>query len=189
MIFVILARLPKDVEPSYQGKIRKLLTPHIEDMSKFDMKTFIKQMEDYEEKKNLFALKEKTKVQANVGKGKEPNKPFAKAHYDKSKQPKPDQASIKKLRDVVMDESKTWSNAVWENHKNNCHKVTFKTNSYRICYWCIDEACLKKRGEAFKHISPVNYLDMKNGEKYISWRIRMDKGTSDSCSNFAALTS
>ena len=39
-IFVILARLPKDENASYQGKIRELLNPYLEDMSSFSMKTF-----------------------------------------------------------------------------------------------------------------------------------------------------
>ena len=45
-IFIILARLPKDVNASYQGKIRELLTPFLEDMSEFSMKTFVKKLED-----------------------------------------------------------------------------------------------------------------------------------------------
>ena len=52
-IFIVLARLPKDVNPSYQGKIRELLKPFQESMSEFSMKTFVNKLEEYEEKKPL----------------------------------------------------------------------------------------------------------------------------------------
>ena len=105
-IFVILARLPKDVNASYQGKIRELLTPYLEDMSSFSMKTFVKLLEDYEDRKNLFGDKEKTKAQANVVKGRE-SRPFGSRGYDKATKPKPDPATIKKLQDAVTDKGRT----------------------------------------------------------------------------------
>ena len=59
------------------------------------MKTFVKEIEVYEDRKNLLAYKEKTKAQANVGKSKESHKPTASGYYDKASQPKPDEAVIK----------------------------------------------------------------------------------------------
>ena len=104
-IFIILARLPKDVNASYQGKIRELLTPFLEDMLEFSMKMFFKKLEDYEDKKNLFADKEKTKAQANVGKGREPHTfgSDGSKGYDKASRPNPDPATIKNLQDAVND--------------------------------------------------------------------------------------
>ena len=69
MIFIILARLPRDVNPSYQGKIRELLKPYLESTSEFSMKTFVDKIEAYEDSKNLFVDKVKPKAQANLGKG------------------------------------------------------------------------------------------------------------------------
>ena len=106
-IFIVLAHLPKDVNPSYQGKIRELLKPFLESMSEFSMKTFVDKLEEYEDSKNLFADKVKTRAQANLGRGStasnHPTGQFGQAGYDKRTRPSPNPATIKKLKDSVND--------------------------------------------------------------------------------------
>ena len=143
-------------------------------------------------KKNLFADKEKTRAQANIGKGREPRTSGSNNQsrgYDKGSRPNPDPTTIKNLQDAVNNRSKTWDTPAFEAHKTGCHKATFKTNSNRLCFWCIDEGCLKRRGDGFHNAGDTNCLDAKNGEKYITWRIRMDANTANSYSNYAGLQS
>ena len=68
-IFIILARLPKDVNASYQGQIRELLTPFLEDISEFSMKTFVKKLEDYEDKKTSLRTKRRPELKQTLEKG------------------------------------------------------------------------------------------------------------------------
>ena len=118
-------------------------------------------------KKNLFADKEKTRAQANIGKGRDPHTAVHSgqgfAGYDKKSKPNPDPTTIKRLKDTVNDRSTSWDTPTFEAHKTNCHKATYKTNSNRLCFWCIDEDCLKKRGEGFRDTGAMNRLDSQNG--------------------------
>ena len=75
-IFNILARLPKDVNASYQGKIRELLNPFLEDMSEFSMKTFVKKLEDYEDKKTSSRTRKRPELKPTLGKGENQTQQF-----------------------------------------------------------------------------------------------------------------
>ena len=57
---------------------------------------------------------------------------------------KPNFEELNKLRKKVEESEFTelrWSTQ----HKENCDKVTFRTTSGRICYWCISTKCFNKR--------------------------------------------
>ena len=185
-IFIILARQPRDVNPSYQGKIRELLKPFLESTSEFCMKTFVDTIEAYEDSKNLFVDKVKPQVKASLSKGNPGKTPYGKG-YDRSEKPAPDQQTIQRLKTNAQNKTKKWEVTAWKTHQNDCTTATFGTNSNRICFWCVETECLRSRGEAYRNKGPE--FQLKPGAKYAEWREKMDKDTKDMCTNFATLNS
>ena len=143
-IFKICDRTPENSNKGYKGKIRELLQPAIEDLALFDIDTFAKGLKKFEEDWGMFADKPKPsapadKAQANLAiKGGKPNK-------------KP----LPPLNPKVMDKLKQEAGSVrfttvtFKKHADRVDAASFKKNSGRLCYWCIEEECLRERMRAW----------------------------------------
>ena len=90
----------------------------------------------------------------------------------------PDQAKIKKLKSKAK--SYNFSKEAWEKHTSECMNVTFHTTGRRVCFWCIESACLDKRMEGYRAIPD---LTKQTGvkEDYRIYRHKLDTATKEQC--------
>ena len=139
-IYKIFEKKPEHSNKGYKGKIRELLQPAMENLAAFDIDEFAKGLKKFEEDWAMFEEKPKPsapadKAQANVAmKGGKPKKadlpPMDKKVVDKLKQ---EAGSVR------------FTTATFKKHSDKCDAASFKKNSGRLCYWCVDEQCLKER--------------------------------------------
>ena len=185
-IFILLSRQPKDMNPSYQGKIRELLKPFLNTMVNFSMQDFLNKIEAYEDSKNLFTAK--PKVQANRTSGALGTHQHQTHKNSWAARPAPDPQVIQKLRNDVQDAGKKWEVNDWKTHEVACTQATARTSENRMCYWCIKSECLRTRSDFYRNKGKDFQMQTK-GVDYLEWRIKMDKSTKNMCPNFTALNS
>ena len=56
-----------------------------------------------------------------------------------------------------------------------------KKDSNRLCYWCIESPCLKKRAE---HEEKKKGITRNKGENYQDYRLKLDKATNNMCKKY-----
>ena len=95
------------------------------------MNMLVDELTKYEEENCLFEGKPNTKP---AGEEKKPGN---------AEKPAPDPAKILKLKSKTK--SFCASTEAWEEHCNDCNNLTYYTNARRVCYYCIEAACLDRR--------------------------------------------
>ena len=102
---------------------------------------------------------------------------------------KPDKKQLPPLDPKVMDKLKQEAGSVrfttvtFKKHADRVDAASFKKNSGRLCYWCVEEECLRERMRAWYKEEP----DTKKGNDYASFRVKMDKRTNYKCPKYAGI--
>ena len=71
----------------------------------------------------------------------------------------------------------------FERHTRKIDKATFNRNSGRLCYWCVEEECLKKRLKKWCRENP----NRKHAD-YATFRQQLDKSTKSECPRYLEIT-
>ena len=172
MCMTIIGSLSASTDKRYKGKVRELLLPFLEDISMFNMNTLVDELTKYEEANCLFEQKSNATPTANFGAAGEEKKPV------KANKPAPDQAKILKLKSKMK--SFCVSKEAWEKHCNDFMNLTYHTNGRRVCYYCIEAACLDRRTSLWRE-SPEAKERGTVKDDYKTNRHKMDMYTKEKC--------
>ena len=164
-VYKILENVPKNEITGYSGKIRKLLRPALEDITKFNMEEFIKEIKKFETEWLMFEKKPKpatpaeeaTVAAAEVAKGK-----TKKIHSSRQ---------FKRLKANAREEKFTKES--YKNHKESVDKLVEKQGTKQRCYWCLAKKCLIER--------QLKRPDIKTTDA--ESRQRLDNATREMCEN------
>ena len=80
--------------------------------------------------------------------------------------------------------SMRFTTATFKKHAEKVDKATYKTSSSRLCYWCVEEECLKGRMRKW-------YKEKRNEAKtkeYATFRHQMDKLTNFMCPKYTEVS-
>jgi hypothetical protein len=164
-IYKILENVPENEITGYSGKIRKLLRPALEDITKFNMEEFIKELKKFETEWIMFEKKPKpatpaeeaTVAAAEVATGK-----TNKLRYTRQ---------LRKLKANAREVKFTKES--YKNHKEKVEKLVEKHGVKQLCYWCLTKKCLIER--------QLKKPDIKTTDA--ESRQKLDNATKDMCEN------
>ena len=136
-IYKIFENIPEHSNQGYKGKIRELLQPALEDITKFNINTFIKELKKFETDWTMFEEKPK------------PANPTEEAKANlATKKKEINTEVVKKLENKANTENFTKTS--YEAFTQEVDAVTAKTKGARLCYWCLKSQCVlmrQKQGE------------------------------------------
>ena len=77
------------------------------------------------------------------------------------------------------------SHASFKKHKEEVEAATFNLQpSNRLCYWCVEEVCLKKRVKKYVR----GNLPFRKIGNYATYRAELDKATKSMCPRYMEIT-
>ena len=83
---------------------------------------------------------------------------------------------IKKLKSKVKGYN--LGTEAWEKHTMECMNVTTHTTGRRVCFWCIESACLDKRTAVYRDIpDPTKQAIVR--DDYRVYRHKVEAATKD----------
>ena len=123
------------------------MQPSLENISVFDIDEFSKGLRKFEEEWTMFEEKPKptaptNDAQVNLATKKEGLKKWVI---------KVDKEEVNRLKKVASSEKFTTTSFMA--HSEKVEAVTWKKDSGRLCYWCIESPCLKKRARQWENKS------------------------------------
>ena len=98
-------------------------------------------------------------------------------YEERKAQPDLDQKKIDGIRQKM--ETATLDDAGWTEHCKTVAKITWDTNSDRLCNTCLMAKCWKERKESFCSRFPAEKKPAKGGTK--EWKTRIEEVTGTTC--------
>jgi hypothetical protein len=136
-IYKILENVPENEITGYSGKIRQLLRPALEDITKFKMEEFIKELKKFETEWIMFEKKNQTchtSRRSQVATAEVATGTASKNRYTRQlRRLKADTREVKFTREL------------YKHHKEKVEKLVKKHGVKRLCYWCLTKKCLIER--------------------------------------------
>jgi len=164
-IYKILENVPENKITGYSGKIRQLLRPALEDITKFNMEEFIKELKKFETEWIMFENKPKPATpaeEATVATAEVATGTASKNRY------------IRQLRRLKADTREVkFTKESYKHHKEKVEELVKKHGMKQLCYWCLTKNCLIKRQQKKPDIKTADAES----------RQRLDNATKNMCEN------
>ena len=162
-VYKILENVPKSELTGYSGKIRQLLRPILEDITKFNMEEFIKEIKKFETDWFMFEKKPKPATPAEEATVGMAEGAAAEAATQQARRP------FRKLKSRAR--MGKFTKASYKVHKEKVDSLATKLGTKQRCYWCVTSNCLAVRQLKKPDIKATNAES----------RQRLDNATREMC--------